>query len=281
MSTAQAVPRTLRTARGMARVAGGLRGRAGQALPVALTAVLVLGSWQLAVAVFDIPAFILPTPLTIAQAFVHDFTTIMAASVVTVQAVLLGLLLGALGGIVIGLAVSRFPAVSGPVLNAAVLINCAPIVALAPIFNNWFGVTSLLSKAGVGAVMVFFPVFVNTTRGLLQVSPLQLEIMESLAARPRQVALIVRLPNALPYIFNALKLGTTLAVIGVIVSEYFGGPTEALGVYIAYQAALPKFDYAWAGILVASALGLVMFGAVTLLERLLMPWHESLHDSRE
>lgn len=169
---------------------------------------------------------------------------------------------------------------SGPVLNAAVLINCAPIVALAPIFNNWFGVTSLLSKAGVAAVMVFFPVFVNTTRGLLQIAPLHLEIMESLAARPRQVALLLRLPNALPFVFNALKLGTTLAVIGVIVSEYFGGSTEALGVYIAYQAALPRFDYAWAGILVSGALGLVMFGGVTLLERFLMPWHESLHEDQ-
>ncbi|MEZ7002339.1 ABC transporter permease [Streptomyces sp. AD55] len=264
----------------LSRPGGGsaLRTRIGRLTPVAVTAVVVLGLWQAVIALFDVPVFIMPTPVMIAEAFQDDAGAIMSASRATVQAVLLGLALGSAGGVATALVVSRFPRMSGPVLNAAVLINCAPVVALAPIFNNWFGVTSLLSKAGVAAVMVFFPVFVNTTRGLLQVAPLHLEIMESLAARPRQVALVLRLPNALPFVFNALKLGTTLAVIGVIVSEYFGGSTEALGVYIAYQAALPRFDYAWAGILVSGALGLALFGAVTLLERLLMPWHASLHD---
>ncbi|WP_130799469.1 ABC transporter permease [Streptomyces otsuchiensis] len=252
-----------------------------QALPVAVTALLLLGSWQLAVAVFDIPSFVLPTPTTIVTAFFDDVGTIMAAFHVTVTAVLLGLLLGAVAGVAVSLLLSRFASVSAPVLSAAVLLNCAPIVALAPIFNNWFGVTNVMSKAGVAAVMVFFPVLVNTTRGLLQVTPLHLEIMESLAARPRQVAFGVRFPNALPYVFNALKLGSTLAVIGVIVSEYFGGPAQALGVYIASQAALPRFDYAWAGIFVSGALGLLMFGAVTLLERLLMPWHASLHEESD
>ncbi|HEY0696326.1 MAG TPA: ABC transporter permease subunit [Micromonospora sp.] len=256
----------------------GARTAALRLLPVTVTALVILGSWQLVVAAFDIPSFIVPAPTAISAAFSAEFGTIMSASVVTVQEVLLGLVLGAVAGVVVALALSRFPGVSGPVLTAAVVINCAPIVALAPIFNNWFGVTNPMSKAGVAAVMVFFPVLVNTTRGLLQVSPLHLEIMQSLAARPRQVALMLRLPNALPYLFNALKLGTTLAVIGVIVTEYFGGPSNALGVYIAYQAALPRFEYAWAGIAVASALGLLMFGAMSLLERLLMPWHESLHE---
>lgn len=266
----------------LSRVVGApaLKARALQLVPVALTAVIVLGLWQAAVTLFEVPTFIMPTPVMIVEAFQHDFGTIMSASLSTVEPVLLGLFMGALAGITVALVVSRFPRLSGPVLNAAVLLNCAPIVALAPIFNNWFGVTSLFSKAGVAAVMVFFPVFVNTTRGLLQINPLHMEVLESLAASPRQVALLLRLPNALPYVFNALKLGSTLSVIGVIVSEYFGGSTEALGVYIAYQAALPRFDYAWAGILVSGAIGLGLFGIVTLLERLLMPWHESLHEEK-
>ncbi|SCL29678.1 NitT/TauT family transport system permease protein [Micromonospora pallida] len=257
----------------------GARSAVGRFLPVVLTALVIIGSWQVLVTVFDVPSFIVPAPADISSAFRAEFGTIMSASVVTVQEVLLGLVLGAVAGVMVALALSRFPGVSAPVLTAAVVINCAPIVALAPIFNNWFGVTNPMSKAGVAAVMVFFPVLVNTTRGLLQVSPLHLEIMQSLAAQPRQVALMLRLPNALPYLFNALKLGSTLAVIGVIVTEYFGGPSNALGVYIAYQAALPRFEFAWAGIAVASALGLLLFGVTSLLERLLMPWHESLHDS--
>ncbi|MER6827641.1 ABC transporter permease [Streptosporangium sp. NPDC000563] len=256
-------------------------GRAGTAarrgLPVLAAAVVILGTWQLAVRLFQVPSFILPAPSEIASALASEFPTILSASNVTVRAVLLGLVLGSVAGILVALVVSRFHKVAGPVLAMAVIVNCAPIVALAPIFNNWFGVTNLASKAGVAAVMVFFPVLVNTARGLLQISPLHLELMESLAAQPRQISLMLRLPNALPYLFNALKLGSTLAVIGVIVTEYFGGPSNALGVYIAYQAALPRFAEAWAGIFVASLLGLTTFGLISLLERLLMPWHESIH----
>ncbi|WP_283134935.1 ABC transporter permease [Rhizohabitans arisaemae] len=245
--------------------------------PVVVAAAVILGGWELVVRLFDVPSFILPPPSEIASALSAQFGTILSASRVTVQAVLLGLVLGAVGGVLVALVVSRFHKVSAPILGVAVIVNCAPIVALAPIFNNWFGVTNVLSKAGVAAVMVFFPVLVNTARGLLQVSPLHLEIMESLAANPRQVSLMLRLPGALPFLFNALKLGSTLAVIGVIVTEYFGGPSNALGVYIAYQAALPRFAEAWAGIFIASLLGLAMFGLMTLLERLFMPWHASLH----
>ncbi|MEU8172811.1 ABC transporter permease [Microbispora hainanensis] len=258
-------------------VAGGAWDAARRGLPVTVTALVILGGWQLVVRVFDVPSFILPAPSEIASALADQFTTIVSASKITVSAVLLGLVSGSIAGILVALVVSRFRRLSGPVLGVAVIVNCAPIVALAPIFNNWFGVTSLASKAGVAGVMVFFPVLVNTARGLLQVAPLHLELMESLAARPRQISLMLRLPNALPYLFNALKLGSTLAVIGVIVTEYFGGPSNALGVYIAQQASLPRFAEAWAGIFVASLLGLAMFGVMSLLERLLMPWHESVH----
>jgi NitT/TauT family transport system permease protein len=87
------------------------------------------------------------------------------------------------------------------------------------------------------------------------------------------VSLLLRLPSATPYLFNAVKLGSTLSIIGVVVAEYFGGPTDALGVYIAHMAALPHFPEAWAGIAVASTLGLCLFGVINLLEHILMPWH--------
>lgn len=256
----------------LAPAPGRMRELSGTALPVVITAIIILGSWQTVVTVFDVPSFIVPSPVSVVEALGDDFSTIVASSKVTLEAVLLGLVVGSALAIVVALAISRLPVVSGPVLTAAVILNCAPIVALAPIFNNWFGVTSIQSKAGVAGVMVFFPVLVNTTRGLLQVQPLHLELMSSVAASPRQVMMMLRLPNALPFLFNGLKLGTTLSVIGVIVTEYFGGPSEALGVYIAYQAALPRFAYAWAGILVASLFGLALFGLVSWLERLVMPW---------
>ncbi|GAA3733018.1 NitT/TauT family transport system permease protein [Spinactinospora alkalitolerans] len=242
-------------------------------LPVIVAPVVILTLWQALVRGFQVDSFVLPAPTDIAGALVEEIGTILSASTVTVRAVLLGLASGVSGGVTVALLLARFRSLSAPILTVAVIVNCAPIVALAPIFNNWLGTASIASKAGVAAIMVFFPVLVNTTRGLLNVSALHLEVMESLAASPRQVTLWVRLPNALPYLFNGVKLGTTLSVIAVIVSEYFGGPADALGVYIAQMAALPRYAEAWAGILVSAALGLALFGLVNLLERYLMPWN--------
>lgn len=251
---------------------------ARRAAPPAVFTVLLLTSWQVLVRVLDVPSFILPAPSDVLAAARVEWPVIAAASVVTVKAVFIGLCLGAVSGIGMATTVAHYRSIAAPVLTVAVIVNSAPIVALAPIFNNWLGVTNIMSKAGIAAVMVFFPVFVNTTRGLLAVSPLHLEVMESMAASERQVTREVRLPNALPYLFNGLKLGATLSVIGVIVSEYFGGPTKALGVYIAYQSALPRFAPAWAGIFVASGLGLALFGAIVALERVLLPWQPAGSD---
>ena len=100
--------------------------------------------------------------------------------------------------------------------------------------------------------------------------------MRSWAARPREMTRLVQWPNALPHFFSALRLAASLAVIGAIVGEYFGGSTDALGVYIAQAAAITRMDTAWAGIVAASGLGLVLYGAVVMLEKLVMPWHVSV-----
>ncbi|MEQ7007071.1 ABC transporter permease [Actinopolymorpha sp. B17G11] len=248
---------------------------AGKLGPMLAFAVAGLGLWQLFVVMSGVGRFLLPAPSDVAGAFARGFPTILDATRVTASAVVLGMLGGVVAGLLVALLIARFSSVAPPVLATVVVVNCAPIIALAPIFNNWFGSASLMSKAAVAGVMVFFPVLLNTARGLLEARPLHVELMTSLAARPRQVSLLLRLPGALPYLFSALRLATTLSVIGVIIAEFFGGPTNALGVYIAYQAAVPRFAVAWAGIIMASALGLGLFGVVVLLERIVMPWHTS------
>ena len=124
--------------------------------------------------------------------------------------------------------------------------------------------------------MAFFPIFVNTSRGLQSTPAIQRDAMRSWAARPREMTRLVQWPNALPHFFSALRLAASLAVIGAIVGEYFGGSTDALGVYIAQAAAITRMDTAWAGIVAASGLGLVLYGAVVMLEKLVMPWHVSV-----
>ena len=160
----------------------------------------------------------------------------------------------------------------------AIAVNATPIIALAPIMNNWFGIVNPMAKMSIVAIIVFFPVMINMVRGLTEVDAGQLELMQSYASTPRELLLKVRVPNALPYLFSALKVGTTLSVIAAIVSEYFGGSREALGIYISQQAALFHFAEAWAAILVASFSGIVFYLAITLVERAVMPWHSSIRN---
>jgi NitT/TauT family transport system permease protein len=245
----------------------------------AVVAVVIIGGWELAVHVFDIQPLILPAPSDIVDAFREDWTAIASASRRTLAEVVLGLIVGVVAGVVMATVVSRLISLRGAVLAIALVVNSAPIIAMAPIANNLFGVTSILSKVAVCGVMAFFPIFVNTTRGLQSIPVIQHEAMRSWAASPGEITRLVRWPNALPNFFTALRLAAALAVIGAIVTEYFGGPTDALGVYIAHAAALARMAPAWAGIIVASAMGLALYGLVTLIERFVIPWHASLREA--
>lgn len=161
----------------------------------------------------------------------------------------------------------------------AVAANSVPIIALAPITNAWFSITSPISKMAVVAVVVFFPVMINSARGLTEVDAAEIELMRSYAASPRTMLTRVRVPNALPYFFSAMKVATALSIIAAIVAEYFGGPNDVLGRYILQKASLLVFPSAWAGIVVASMMGIVLYGIVLAAERLVMPWHVSFRAS--
>jgi NitT/TauT family transport system permease protein len=128
-------------------------------------------------------------------------------------------------------------------------------------------------------MLCFFPVLVNTMKGLQSASPRQIELMRSYAASPFEIWRRVRVPTALPYVFTALKVASVLAMIGAIVGEYFGGSTTALGVLIRSDAQVFQFERAWAGILVASLLGITLYLAVVFAERLLVGWAPQSRDS--
>ena len=142
-----------------------------------------------------------------------------------------------------------------------------PIIAFAPIFNVWFNPLSPHSKMAIAGVLCFVPVLVNTLRGLQSASPRQIELMRSYASSDLEIWRRVRVPTALPFVFTALKVASVLAMIGAIVGEYFGGSFNALGVLINSDANIFNFERAWAGILVASLLGLALYAAVVVTER--------------
>lgn len=247
--------------------------RYGPAVAVFIFALLV---WEGAVVAFRIEGFLLPRPSVIAATFVQEFPVVFPAGLFTMREAVGGFLLGCGLGLLIALATARWTTISEGMMPLAIAINSTPIVALAPIMNQWFGITNPLAKMSIVAVIVFFPVMINAVRGLTQVDANALELMRSYAASDFAVLWRVRLPNALPYVFSAFKVASTLSVIGAIVSEYFGGSREAIGVYISQQAALFHFAEAWAAIIVACLMGIAFYGLILIVERLLMPWHVSL-----
>ncbi|HLE39007.1 MAG TPA: ABC transporter permease [Acidimicrobiia bacterium] len=247
-------------------------------LPAVLIFIAGIALWEGIVIVFHIRTFLLPRPSRIASVFVDQFEVVVSAGWLTMRKAMVGFALGAAGGIGVALLTSRWPIVRDGVMPFAIAVNSTPIIALAPIMNNWFPITSVWPGATVVALIVFFPVMINMVRGLSEVSAGSLELLDSYGATPREVLVKVRIPHALPFVFSAFKVGTTLSVIAAVVSEYFGGSRATLGVYISQQAALFHFAETWAAIMVASFSGIVMYLAIVLVERSVIPWHASIRN---
>jgi len=240
--------------------------------PAALVLVAGLLAWEAVVYLFSIEFYLLPAPHVIVQSLRDTYPVLVEAGLYTFTEAVVGWALGCGGGILAAMAASRSPAFAGLVLPYAVASASVPIIALAPLAIVWFGVEQG-SKIAIVVLMTFFPTFVSTVRGLLSVAPQSLELMESYAASEQQIFLRLRLPQSLPMMFTALRACATLAMIGAVVSEFFGGPVKSLGVYIKSTASLFQTRQAWSAILVACALGLLFYFAVALVERLVMPWH--------
>jgi NitT/TauT family transport system permease protein len=248
-------------------------------LPAIILFVAVLALWEGAVALFAIQRFILPAPSVIGEAFLTNLDRLTHIGWFTTKEALGGFAIGCTAGIVVALATARWTAANEALMPFAIAANSVPIIAFAPILNNWFGVDNPFSKMMIVAVIVFFPMMINTVRGLTSVDPAMIELMRSYAAGEFAILRKVRLPNALPYMFNAFKVAATLSMIGAVVSEYFGGNRSALGVFITQEAAQFRFHNAWAAIIVACVIGLAFYGVVLLTERLLIPWHSSLRNT--
>lgn len=247
--------------------------------PPALVFVLVLAGWELVVRAFDIQQFLLPRPSAIGQAFGDHLDELGVAGRNTLVEAIGGFAIGSVAAVAVALVTARWTVASRTLMPFAIAANSVPIIAFAPVMNNWFGVLNPLSKMMVVAILVFFPVMINTVRGLTLVDPAALELMRSYAAGEFTVLWKVRVPNALPYVFTALKIGATLSLIGAIVAEYFGGQQFVLGQYIITEAAFFRFANAWAAILVASAASIVFFVIIVAIERVAIPWHASTRSS--
>jgi NitT/TauT family transport system permease protein len=273
-----APPGRSRRSLGRARSAGGRS--LDVYLPPVLVLVVVFLVLEYGLAAIKVQSFLLPRPSAVAAALAENWSTgrfaLLPSAMATLQEAVIGLVVGTVAGLVVAFASARWVTARGILLPLAVAANAVPIIAFAPLLHNWFGMLNPLSKALMAAVLVFFPVMANVTRGLVQVEPGSIELMRSYAASEWTILRKVRIPNALPYFFTALKVATTLSLIGAIVGEYFGGASTVLGRVIVQSASALKFDVTWGAILLGAMTGIAFYVIVSLAERFVIPWAAAL-----
>ena len=266
------------TVSGLANLRAG--GRAAQriidlAVPIFFGAFLFF-LWEVAIIGFGVPQVLMPAPSAIAARFGASWNLLQADFVQTfVKAVLTGYVAGCSLGFVVAILADRVPFLKRGLLPLGNFIAALPIIGIAPIMVMWFGF-DWQSKAAVVIVMTFFPMLVNTVAGLSASGNLERDLMRSYAAGYWKTLLKLRLPAALPFIFNALKINSTLALIGAIVAEFFGTPTVGMGFRISTQAAVLALDMVWAQIVLAAIAGSLFYGLVALVERAATFWHPSV-----
>jgi NitT/TauT family transport system permease protein len=231
--------------------------------------------WQAVVVGFAIPAVLLPAPTAIVAAISREAPTLTDDFRQTfLKAVLAGYVIGNLVAFVTALLADRLPFFQRGLLPIGNLASAVPIVGIAPIMVMWFGF-GWESKTAVIVFMIFFPMLINALAGLNAADRMSLDLMRSYGAGYAQTLLKLRLPMALPFLFNALKINSTLALIGAIVAEFFGSPTAGMGFRISVEAARMNLDVVWATIAVAAVAGSAFYGILALLERAFTFWHPS------
>ncbi|MCF2972569.1 ABC transporter permease subunit [Synechococcus sp. Nb3U1] len=252
-------------------------GRRGQGWgPPLLILLLGLVLTQTLLVGYRVPPGLMPTPTRVVRAMWMARAALMRDAVQTfVRQALVGFGLGVGSGLLLGGILARFQKIEQGVLPYLAALSSIPIPALAPVMVGAFGI-DWPSKAAVVAVVVLFPVVINTVRGLRSVDASQLDLMRSYGASAGQVFWQVRIPQALPYVFNALKLAMTLAMIGAIVGEFFAAPGFGLGFRIKIEAARFNFDIVWAAILYATVISTLAYGLILRIEKRLTFWHSSI-----
>ena len=245
------------------------------AIPLTFGAWLLI-LWQVLVVGFAVPKVLLPPPSDIWARLLTSPAVLWADFRQTfLKGVLVGYAIGCGSGFLVAILVDRVPFLRRGLLPVGNLVSALPIIGVAPIMVMWFGF-DWPSKAAVVVIMTFFPMLVNTVTGLAAADRMQLDLMHTYAASYPQTLLKMRLPMAMPFVFNALKINSTLALIGAIVAEFFGTPIVGMGFRISTEVGRMNIDMVWASIAVAALAGSLFYALVTLVERAVTFWHPSV-----
>jgi NitT/TauT family transport system permease protein len=250
-------------------------------LPAIVVFGLGLVAWQWLLPWLGIERFLLPPFWDVVTTFWDERDELLKGGWITFKEAMAGFALGCSVAFVSALVLARWTRLGRALMPYLIAANAIPIIAFAPITNAWFGILSPWSKIMIAAVLCFFPVLVNTLRGLTSVRPESIELMRSYAASQTTVFTRLRIPASLPYVFASLKVAAVLAMIGAVVGDYFGGEIDALGVQILSAVSQAQYETAWAAILVASVLGLAFYAFVAVIERLALGWHPAIRGAAE
>ncbi|HEX9789870.1 MAG TPA: ABC transporter permease [Kiloniellales bacterium] len=271
--------------RGLDGIAGLRSLKAGRQRLIDLSVPVVFGLWlvflwEVGTVGFGVPQVLLPAPSVIAVRIAGSLAILAADFQQTfMKAVLIGYVIGCATGFLVAVLVDRVPFLQRGLLPLGNLVSALPIVGIAPIMVMWFGF-DWPSKAAVVVIMTFFPMLVNTVTGLATAGTQDRELMRSYAAGYWQTLFKLRLPAALPFVFNALKINSTLAMIGAIVAEFFGTPIVGMGFRISTEVGRMNVDMVWAEIVMAALAGSAFYAVMALTERAFTFWHPSYRERR-
>ncbi len=236
----------------------------------------ILIIWEAIVRGAGIPFILLPPPSVIGTTIVNSIPTLAADVNQTIfKSVVAGYVIGCGSGFLTAILADRVLFLRRGLLPIGNMVSALPIIGVAPIMVMWFGF-DWHSKAAVVAIMTFFPMLVNTVAGLAEAGHMERDLMRTYASNYTQTLIKLRLPAAAPFIFNALKINSTLALIGAIVAEFFGTPTVGMGFRISTAVGRMDIDMVWAEIAVAALVGSVFYGLIALAERAATFWHPSV-----
>ena len=236
---------------------------------------VILLMWEFLVLGLNINPVLLPPPTAIALKFANSLDILWIDFVQTlIKGALSGYILGCGAAILTAIAIDKFNFLKRGLLPFGNFVSALPIVGMAPIFVMWFGF-DWESKCAIVVVMVFFPMLVNSVQGLELVDHSRQDLMKTYNASYTQTLFKLRLPSALPFIFNGLKICSTLALIGAIVAEFFGSPIKGMGFRISSEVGRFALDMVWAEIFVAALAGCLFYGLISLIEKQLTFWHPS------
>jgi NitT/TauT family transport system permease protein len=249
---------------------------AALAWPLA-TVVILIGAWQLAVTVFRIPAFLLPTPWAVASLTVSEFDVLLRASLVTAWEILLAFVLSAVIGVPLGVLLVESRLFERAVYPLIVASQAFPKLAIAPVVVVWFGL-GLATKVIIAFLIAFFPVVIGTAVGLREGAPEARTLARSIGLTRLSTFVKITLPAALPSVFGGLKVAVTLAVVGAVVTEFLGA-SDGLGHILIVASGTAQTDLLFSTLIALTVLGLVFYGAVAAAERLAIPWRRE-PDSR-